>query len=70
MSEQLINEIEAKLDSLIQRHLHLSEAHQALSHREQAWLTERARLIEKNEIARTRIEAMISRMKQLETTAE
>ena len=39
---------------------------QALLARHQEWAQERARLIEKNELARSKIEAMIGRLKGLE----
>lgn len=70
MSEQTIAFIEAKLDELIQRYQRLAVEHQALLDKEALWLGERARLVEKNEIARARIESMISRLKQIEMDAE
>lgn len=70
MSEQLLAQVEAKLDLLIERYRHLESEHQKLREREQSWLTERDRLLEKNEIARTRINDMITRLKQFEADTE
>jgi cell division protein ZapB len=38
-----------------------------LKARESAWQQERVRLIEKNELARSRVEAMITHLKSLDT---
>ena len=65
MSERLLAQIEAKLDELIARQQRLQRENQALREREDNWKLERARLIEKNEIARTRVEAMVKRLKNL-----
>ena len=61
MSEPIIAQLDAKINELIQRHERLNQQHQKLQAKEQAWLTERARLLEKNEIAKARIEAIIER---------
>ncbi len=70
MSERLLAQIDAKLDELLKRYQRLNRDHQALLAKEQAWLGERARLIEKNEIAKARIETMIDRLTQLEQKIE
>lgn len=70
MSERLLAQIDAKLDELLKRYQRLNRDHQALQAKEQAWLGERARLIEKNEIAKARIETMIDRLTQLEQKIE
>ncbi len=56
----------AKLEQLIQRMEQLKAQNQLLLHSEQGWREERAHLIEKNEMARVKVEAMISRLKALE----
>lgn len=73
MTDQLLLALETKLDQLIQECSRLSEANRHLlqeaesaKHREVEWHTERTRLVEKNELARTRVEAMITRLKSLE----
>lgn len=69
-SQSLLSEVQTKLETLIHRHQHLQLQFKELSRREQSLLGERARLIEKNEIARARIETMIPRLKQLEAAVE
>ncbi|MGK9066949.1 TIGR02449 family protein [Stutzerimonas chloritidismutans] len=56
----------SKLEQLLQRVEQLKAQNRLLLHSEQAWREERAHLIEKNEIARVKVEAMISRLKALE----
>ncbi|WP_298184985.1 TIGR02449 family protein [uncultured Pseudomonas sp.] len=55
-----------KLDVLIQRAEQLKAQNRQLLAREKAWREERAHLIEKNEMARHKVESMISRLKALE----
>ncbi len=70
MSERLLAQIDAKLDELLQRFEQLKKENSTLREKEQAWLSERARLLEKNEIAKARIEAMIDRLTHLENKFE
>jgi len=56
----------ARLDQLLQRHEQLKAKYRLLLHSEQAWREERAHLIAKNEMARVKVESMISRLKALE----
>ena len=56
----------AKLEQLIQRTEQLKAQNRILRQSEQAWREERAHLIEKNEMARVKVESMISRLKALE----
>lgn len=83
MTDQLLLSFEEKLDQLIQWCEHLSEENARLQQavgdarrresdwqlREADWNTERTRLVEKNELAKNRVEAMISRLKNLEEQA-
>ncbi|MBP9652486.1 MAG: TIGR02449 family protein [Brachymonas sp.] len=55
-----------KLDLLIQRAEELKAHNRQLLKSEKAWREERAHLIEKNEMARHKVESMISRLKALE----
>lgn len=66
MSKHLLNEIEVKLDALIMRCAELGKENAKLRANEEGWQKERSRLIEKNEKARSRVEAMISHLKNLE----
>ncbi|MCQ4278372.1 TIGR02449 family protein [Pseudomonas stutzeri] len=56
----------AKLEQLIQRTEQLKAQNRLLRQSEQGWREERAHLIEKNEMARVKVESMISRLKALE----
>lgn len=63
MSKKLLLDIESKLDELIGRCTSLEKENARLKAREETWQQERTRLVEKNEIARSRVEAMIARLK-------
>lgn len=61
-----LEELEQRVDELIELTAVLSRENRALKAQQQTWSTERAKLIEKNELAKSRVEAMISRLKALE----
>jgi len=65
-----LQKLEAKLDQLLERCAHLVNENKGLRQREADWLRERTRLIEKNDLARSRVEAMIGRLKSLESEAQ
>lgn len=58
--------LSARLDKLAQITKRLSEENLRLKQAQEQWNTERAQLVTKNELARTRVEAMITRLKSLE----
>lgn len=58
--------LEEKVEELIELCSVLSKENRALRTQQQNWTTERAKLIEKNELAKSRVEAMITRLKTLE----
>lgn len=58
--------LESKVDELIELCNVLSRENRALRAQQQNWTTERAKLIEKNELAKSRVESMITRLKALE----
>ena len=62
-----IDSLASQLDELIQVCERLKAENTSLRAQQQVLTTERARLIEKNELARTRVEAMITRLKAMET---
>lgn len=70
MSEPLLAQVEAKLEELVRRYRQLETENQSLRQKEESWQNERVRLLEKNEIARARIESLITRLKQLEIDPE
>lgn len=57
--------LESKITELIKLCDLLSEENKALRAQQDNWTKERARLIEKNELAKTRVESMIGRLKTL-----
>ncbi|MDQ2076141.1 TIGR02449 family protein [Marinimicrobium sp. ABcell2] len=67
MSQDLLQSLEAKMDRLIRACERLQEENRDLKARASEWQRERVRLVEKNELARGRVEAMITRLKSLES---
>lgn len=67
MSDDLLLSLETKLDRLILLCNRLQQENAQLKARESEWQRERERLIEKNELARSRVEAMIAHLKSLDT---
>ena len=66
MEDVDLQALSTKLDLLIQRVEQLKAQNRQLLTSEKAWREERAHLIEKNEMARHKVESMISRLKALE----
>ena len=59
-------DLEAKINELIHLIDELEQKQESLSSDQDAWQEERSRLLEKNELAKTKVEAMIQRLKTLE----
>lgn len=66
MSDDLLLALETKLDKLILQCNRLQQENAELKARESEWQRERERLIEKNELARSRVEAMITHLRNLD----
>ena len=66
MSDNLLLALESKLDKLILLCDRLQKENAELKLHESEWKRERVRLVEKNELARSRVEAMISHLKKLD----
>lgn len=66
MSNDLLLSLETKIDRLLMVCQRLQQENADLKARESDWQRERQRLIEKNELARTRVEAMITHLKTLD----
>jgi cell division protein ZapB len=66
MEDADLHALSLKLDLLIQRIEQLSAENRRLLAHEKSWREERAHLIEKNEMARSKVESMILRLKALE----
>ncbi|OHC13223.1 MAG: TIGR02449 family protein [Pseudomonadales bacterium GWC1_66_9] len=66
MEDDDLQALTRHLELLIQRLEQIKAHNRFLLANEKAWREERAHLIEKNEIARHKVESMISRLKALE----
>jgi cell division protein ZapB len=64
-----LQRLEVRVGELLTLVQQLSEENRALRHRQDSLTGERAALLQKNEQVRTRVEAMIGRLRALETGA-
>lgn len=55
-----------RVDTLVERNARLSEENRSLRTAQEQLVVERAQLLAKNEMARSRVEAMITRLRSLE----
>jgi cell division protein ZapB len=62
-----IGRLEDQVNALVSAYARLREENASLRQRQDALMLERADLIEKTELARTRVEAIISRLKFMES---
>jgi cell division protein ZapB len=68
MAENQLKVLEQKIDELISLCNDLNRENQVLKADSASWQRERQALIDKNEVARTKVEAMISRLRTMEQT--
>ena len=66
MAENQLKALEKKIDELISLCTNLNRENQTLKLDNQGWHNERLRLIASNDLARTKVEAMINRLQALE----
>lgn len=66
MADPHLQVLEQKIDELIALCQQLNRENQSLKADSAGWHRERQDLIEKNELARTRVEAMINRLRTME----
>ncbi|MDX1345962.1 MAG: TIGR02449 family protein [Sedimenticolaceae bacterium] len=66
MADKELKMLESRVSELIDACMHLKEENKTLRASQETLVNERAALIEKTEMARNRVEAMISRLKALE----
>ncbi len=64
-----LDTLERKVNELIELCQVLARENRALRSQQSNWTTERAKLIEKNELAKSKVESMITRLKSLEHDA-
>lgn len=67
--ETELKRLEKRLEELVSAVKHLQDENRALRHRQDALMAERATLLQKNEQTRSRVEAMIVRLKAMEQPA-
>jgi cell division protein ZapB len=65
-SESDLLKLETQIDALIDAVDQLKQENTSLRHQQDQLLSERSQLIEKTELARNRVEAMITRLRSLE----
>jgi cell division protein ZapB len=66
MEQPEVQVLADKLDQLLERYGKLELENQALKNRQEDWVRERAQLVHKNDLAKTKLEAMIGRLRALE----
>ncbi len=66
ITEDDLQRLEARVDELIQANSRLRDENSSLLTTQENLVAERAELIEKTELAKNRVEAMISRLKSME----
>ena len=70
-SEELeLKQLEARVEELIQTCAVLKDENNSLRQHQDSLVSERSKLIEKTETARIRVEAMINRLKAMESNHE
>ena len=62
-----LRKLEQRVEDLIRACSYLKDENKSLRARQDSLVAERAALIEKTELARTRVEAMITRLKSMES---
>lgn len=66
MEKDTIQQLEQQVDQLLRASRRAREENRLLKSQQAAWLAERAQLVEKTELARSRIDKMVARLKQLD----
>jgi cell division protein ZapB len=64
-----IQQLAARIDKLLDLTRRLADENRSLRQGQEQLVNERAQLLNKNELARSRVEAMIHRLKSLENNA-
>lgn len=64
-----LKDLEGKLDQLIEQYHCVKIENNSLKTKQEALVREKAKLLEKTNLARTRVEAMITRLKAMERGA-
>lgn len=67
-TDTVLTQLETQVDELLRLCLSLRDENRSLRLRQDILVVERAELIEKTELARNRVEAMINRLKAMESS--
>jgi cell division protein ZapB len=67
-TDTVLTQLETHVDELLRLCLSLRDENRSLRSRQELLVVERAELIEKTELARNRVEAMINRLKAMESS--
>jgi len=67
MEKPEIQQLENHVDDLLHASRRMREENMLLKSQQAAWLSERAQLVEKTDLARTKIETMVHRLKELDS---
>lgn len=67
-SDEELRGLEIRIDELISACEQLKEENRLLRAQQQSYTSERASLLEKQELAKSRVEAMINRLKAMQAT--
>lgn len=68
MVTQDLKALEARVDQLIKLCESLANENRALRERNRGWAAEKSDLVERNELARSKIDALIDRLKSMDVT--
>jgi len=66
MEKDAIQQLEQQVDELLHASRRIREENMLLKSQQTAWLAERTELVEKTDMARSRIENMVGRLKELD----
>ena len=66
MEKDAIQQLEQQVDDLLRASRRIRDENMLLKSQQTAWLTERTQLVEKTDLARSRIDTMVNRLKELD----
>ena len=66
MEKNDLQQLEQPIDDLLRVSRRTREENMLLKSQQSAWVTERAKLVERTELARSRIDKMVERLKELD----
>ena len=66
MEKDAIEQLEQQVDDLLRASRRSRDENMLLKSQQTAWLAERTRLVEKTDLARSRIDKMVTRLKEMD----